>query len=392
MPRRRTDGSPGRSRSKRTEAGAPGGIRTPDTRFRRPMLWSTELRARGGRHHTESCSPPPGRPIRSCERARWCGTLRRCLVSISRRRDVVEGPASCEPPCSHRPRPWPSPSRSRRPCRGAMSSTSSPITSVPGRSQAGSPWGTVTTSRSSRTRRRGVDPVQRPTPPLPRGPDRAGRRRRPGRAARRQDPDGLRLAHRAPADHAAVRADPVGHVRRRRRALPRRHRHRHVLRRPDHGRPCRHGHRRGPSLRFAAGLGRRPGPIHESPRVQGPVVGAAAGRGHRRRERLSQHVRALRGAACPARPEGARRPAAGLRGRDRPRDRLPSPLRAVFARRDGHLQAQRGDGEADEAATPRARAGRPVQGPAAPPAASPRTRPAGPTPPRSPQANSGAPR
>ncbi len=27
--------------------GAPGGIRTPDTRFRRPMLWSTELRARG---------------------------------------------------------------------------------------------------------------------------------------------------------------------------------------------------------------------------------------------------------------------------------------------------------------------------------------------------------
>ena len=35
--------------ARRCGSGAPGGIRTPDTRFRRPMLWSTELRARGPR-------------------------------------------------------------------------------------------------------------------------------------------------------------------------------------------------------------------------------------------------------------------------------------------------------------------------------------------------------
>ena len=43
---RPTTGRPARSPT-RSCSGAPGGIRTPDTRFRRPMLWSTELRARG---------------------------------------------------------------------------------------------------------------------------------------------------------------------------------------------------------------------------------------------------------------------------------------------------------------------------------------------------------
>ena len=50
------------------DSGAPGGIRTPDTRFRRPMLWSTELRARGPPHDTaRHAVAPTGRATRPCE-------------------------------------------------------------------------------------------------------------------------------------------------------------------------------------------------------------------------------------------------------------------------------------------------------------------------------------
>ena len=40
---------PGRIDGQGTESGAPGGIRTPDHRIRNPMLYPTELRARGRR-------------------------------------------------------------------------------------------------------------------------------------------------------------------------------------------------------------------------------------------------------------------------------------------------------------------------------------------------------
>ncbi len=172
--------------------------------------------------------------------------------------------------------------------------------------------------------------------------------------------DGLPVADRASADHASLRPDAVGHVRRQRRTVPRWHRHRDVLRRPRPGRPRRDRARGRATLRHAAGLGRPPRPVLRPARRRTPVVRAADGRRRRRRQRLSQHLRALRAGEGPARRHGPCRPAARLRGRDRPRDRLPPPLRAVLADRDTHLHAQQGHGEADEAAAPRARAGQPA--------------------------------
>ena len=87
---------------------------------------------------------------------------------------------------------------------------------------------------------------------------------------------------------------PWGSQGRRRRAVPRRDRPRDVLRRPDRGRPRRHRPGRRPALRRRHRLARRPDGLLPAPRCQEAVGDAADRRRHRRRQRLSEHVRPLR--------------------------------------------------------------------------------------------------
>ena len=153
---------------------------------------------------------------------------------------------------------------------------------------------------------------------------------------------------------------------RRRPAVPRRHRPRDVLRRPDRGRPRRRRPRRRPPLRRPHRLGRQPGPLLQAARREEAVDDAADRRRHRRRQRLPEHLRPLR-ARSSSSPASASRPASssGYEGRTGHASGchlhygLFSPLeRGEFAHRSGGRQA-------DEAAARRDRPDRSAPRPAA---------------------------
>ena len=133
----------------------------------------------------------------------------------------------------------------------------------------------------------------------------------------------------------------LGHARRRRRALPRRHRPGDVLRRPRRGGACRQGHRRRPPLRRRDGLGRRPAAVlraGSTPSTSGTSC----------RSWWSSTTATATAASTPisarSRSSAARRsrPAQflGPRGPDRPGDRLPRPLRAVQPARDRDVRGR----------------------------------------------------
>ena len=181
-------------------------------------------------------------------------------------------------------------------------------------------------------------PRRRPPPPIagpgrrPRRPARAGSRR-DRRAPRRLDrpPDRLPLAACQGPPDAAVRADAVGLPHGERRAFPRRHRPRHVLRRPGHGRARRRGAGRRPPLRPVMGWVGDLGPYLRRLEQKNlwstlPIVVVTDdGNGYRSMYAHFGRIVVKKGQTR----EG--RPAAGLRGSHGTRVRLPRALRAVLA-------------------------------------------------------------
>ena len=88
-------------------------------------------------------------------------------------------------------------------------------------------------------------------------------------------------------------------------------------------------------------------------------------RRHRRRQRLSQRLRALRQDRRQEGPDGHGRRAPRLRGPDGPGDRLSPPLRPVQPIGDRPVRDRSGGGQAHEAAGRRDRPDRPTARPAA---------------------------
>ena len=247
------------------DVGAPGGIRTPDTRFRRPMLWSTELRARGGRHHTQSIGRIRGSPDGMGGVAATRPAAANSAGASSAFPDVASSPV---PPGRAAPCSAPPPPRASSLAVPATAPRGDVLDIVSDRVGPGEPPPALEPSPATAAKRLRRPPAAVAAPP---GPFSDPRRRylagpieqavtgaRRPRPAARRDPDRLPVADRPSAHHAPVRPDAVGHVRRRRPAVPRRRRHRDVLRRPRPGRPRRHRARRGPPLRQADGLGRPP--------------------------------------------------------------------------------------------------------------------------------------
>ncbi len=140
----------------------------------------------------------------------------------------------------------------------------------------------------------------------PRCPRRGGGASRWPLAAAPVIADRLSLAPAARQADEPVRRLVGRHLPRRRPALPRRPRPRHVLRRPHRGGPRRDGHRRRPQGRSVDGLGRLTRPVGQAPRHPSSVGRAADHRRHRRWRRLSQHLRPLQQDRRPHRADDQR--------------------------------------------------------------------------------------
>ena len=218
-------------------------------------------------------------------------------------------------------------------------------------------------TRSGRCPRDGHALAQRPIADRSDGePDaeRVGDPVAPADARAARDARGLPLAVAARSAHAAVRAVAVGIAPRRRQGVPRRRRPRDVLWRPHQGRPRRHGAGGEPSVRHRDRVGRQPQALLRATRPQAPVGNPADHGRHRRRQRVSQHLRALQQSRREEGSDGQGRSAPGLRRDDRACFRLPPPLRAVQPVGDNDLRDRARRREADEGPGGPDRADRPV--------------------------------
>ena len=139
-------------------------------------------------------------------------------------------------------------------------------------------------------RRTDAAPSAQPTLP----PASRDRRRPSARPTRAAAPSRL-TGYRWPLAHGRITLPfgptPWGTARRRRQAVPRRDRPGDVLRRPVVAAHDGEGPRRGPPLRRRDRLGRRPDRVLQAARRQAAVDDAADRRGHRRRQRLPEHLR-----------------------------------------------------------------------------------------------------
>ena len=223
---------------------------------------------------TVTARPPrsAGQPAAPAVRARSAGGGRGRLLG-----PALRGRASSSPA-------WPSRGRASGPATAATSRAPSRPQTPP--------------RRRPRHRRRSRSSVARRPP---RGHGRAtAARPRPRPRSRRPAPPAALTGYQWPLPEGRltlrVRAVAVGLARRRRRAVPRRHRPRHVLRRPRRRGPRGHGPGRRPALRrscmgWVGDLEPLPRPARRRRSCTGtlPIVVD-----HRRRQRLSQHLRPLR--------------------------------------------------------------------------------------------------
>ena len=155
------------------------------------------------------------------------------------------------------------------------------------------------------------------------------------------------------ASDPPVRPDAVGRVAGRRPADPRRRRHGLVLRRPGRRRPRRRRPGRRAPLRRAHRLARQPEAVLRNSRQQAlwndlpMVVVIDDGNGYRSIYAHFREVTVKVGQRVKAGPEDR------LRGRDRPRLRLPRPLRPVQPARDEDVRRPGRHPQAPEAAESR---------------------------------------